>query len=98
MRRSFLVLLIVCGCGNAKLISRDPSGGTIHIGGNHERAMEKAEDLMRAHCGRRGYAITREGEEPIGVDTSWHSVTEKTDYRVHYACGPEQEPRGEAGH
>ena len=59
----YLLIILGCGsllaCGQAMILSQDPNGGVLAVGGLTEQAMlQSAEEVMRAHCGRRGYRIT----------------------------------------
>jgi hypothetical protein len=104
MRTVVVLVALLGGCGNATLVHRDQTGGVIHLGGNKDKAMDKARAMMAEHCGEDAYAVVSEGEEPIGVEyktsvvpaigLARSSATEKTDYRVHYECRSQADHAG----
>lgn len=67
---------LLAGCGSARLIQRNQTGGVYALQGDRNKAMEQAHQEMAAHCGGPGsYQITQEGEEVIGQDTFQNSDT-----------------------
>jgi hypothetical protein len=64
------LFLVLAACGNAKVIQRTETGGTIELQGDRGKAMEQANQEMAAHCGGPGsWRVVQEGEEVIGQDT-----------------------------
>jgi hypothetical protein len=62
-------VMMLAGCGTARLIHRDQVGGVIELQGDRGKAMEQANEEMAVHCGPDNFTIVDEGEEAIGTDT-----------------------------
>lgn len=79
MRLPLLIpgLLLVAGCGAARVIGRTETGGVLVLDGFRDRARDDAHRQMTAYC-RGPYTIVREGDEVAG---------QVTEFRVHYVCG-----------
>lgn len=70
-------------CGTARIIQRTPHDGVIELEGDHNKAMEQANEQMAALCGSN-FIVLREGVEPAAPGASGDGPTA---YRVHYECG-----------
>jgi hypothetical protein len=69
--------------GDARVIQRTQSGGTIELAGNRTEAMAAADKEMAGHCGPGQFTITQEGEEVVGdADANPAQVA----WRVYYSC------------
>jgi hypothetical protein len=106
MRRVLLIAslaALAAGCGAARLVSRNPTGGIFALEGDRNKAMEDAQQQMAAHC-RGPYTIVAEGENVVGTDTAQSNETyvtrdgtvvnqggqstrQATEWRVQYVCG-----------
>ena len=62
-------VLATAGCGSARLVSRNQTGGVIALQGDRQKAMEQAHQEMSAHCGPGAYRIVEEGEHVVGSET-----------------------------
>ena len=91
-----LAVFALTGCGTARVVSRDPSGGVVAIPENtnswpcHYR--DKAIALIKEDC-PYGYVIAKEEEVPIGTVTTDHTPSDsthstethnRTEYRICY--------------
>ena len=81
-RGLFGAVLALAACGTARIVQKTPYGGVIELQGDHNKAMEQANEQMAAAC--PDFIVVREGPEPI-ADTPEGSGT--TVYRVRYQCG-----------
>lgn len=70
-------------CGTARIIQRTPHDGVIELEGDHNKAMEQANEQMASLCGSN-FIVLREGVEPVAPGASGDGPTA---YRVHYECG-----------
>ena len=106
MRRLFCIaslLALAAGCGHARLVNRNTTGGVFALEGDRNKAMEDAAQQMSAHC-RGPYTITSEGENVVGTDSAQSNETYVTkdgtvvnqggastrqavEWRVQYVCG-----------
>lgn len=73
--------MVASACGTARIVQRNDHGGTIELDGSREQAMDRANDVMAAHCGEGNFSILTEGREPVATKPG------TTVWRVHYACG-----------
>lgn len=86
-------LVALAACGTARVVQKTTAGGTIELEGDHNKAMEQANEQMAAHCGLSNVTVLFEGVEPIddaaGSAASAQAAPEttRTAYRVHYQCG-----------
>jgi len=92
------VAVLLGGCGTARIVHRTPHDGVIELEGDHNKAMEQANEEMAAQCGSN-FIVVREGDEPAAAvvasgaapAAAAPSVAAPADgptaYRVHYECG-----------
>ncbi|HMG21934.1 MAG TPA: hypothetical protein VK607_11470 [Kofleriaceae bacterium] len=73
-------------CGTARIIERTPSGGVIELEGDHNKAMEQANEAMAAQCSSH-FIVVRDGYEPTSAATPAPGASVPTAFRVHYECG-----------
>jgi hypothetical protein len=82
--------VLLGGCGTARIILRTPRDGVIELEGDHNKAMEQANEEMAAQCGSN-FIVVREGDEPVAATAASPSAAAPVDgptaYRVHYECG-----------
>lgn len=71
-------------CGTARVLHQTEYEGVIELQGDHNKAMEQANEEMAAHCGLSNFTVVRDGLEPIGPE---HGDRPDTAWRVHYECG-----------
>lgn len=72
-------VLALAACGTARIVQKTPYGGVIELQGDHNKAMEQANEEMAAAC--PNFIVVREGNEPVAATPG------ATVYRVHYQCG-----------
>lgn len=77
-------VLALAACGTARIIQRTAAGGVIELQGDHNKAMEQANEEMAAACAN--FLIVSAGDEPIAPPSPTGAPT-ATVYRVHYQCG-----------
>src|SRR3954468_5141269 len=70
MRAVAYLVVALSGCATthispARFVSRSPAGGVVATP-RAEVGMDDANEMIAAHCGGGGYAITREGEALVG--------------------------------
>lgn len=97
-------------CGNARVVKRTQTGGVLALEGSHDKAMERAHQIMGSHCGGP-YTVVEEGEHVVGVDTvhdeetyvdeygnvvteGGQSSREAKEWRIRYVCGQGQPAPG----
>ena len=76
-------VLALAACGTARIVQKTAYGGVIELQGDHNKAMEQANEEMAAVC--PDFIVVREGYEPAAdapPDGSGAMV-----YRVRYQCG-----------
>ena len=75
-------------CGTARIVAKTPVGGTIELEGDHNKAMEQANQEMADHCGLSNFTVLSEGAEPLDADNTAATPPEatRTAYRVRYQC------------
>lgn len=78
---TMLLLSLATGCGSYRVLSEAKAGGTVVLEGTHDRAREKAEGYMRAHC-PAGYVVVEEGEATA-------QAGDVREWRIAYACAQE---------
>ncbi|HEX3761055.1 MAG TPA: hypothetical protein VHW23_20310 [Kofleriaceae bacterium] len=78
-------ILALAGCGTARMVQRTPTGGMIELEGDHNKAMEQANEEMAAAC--TDFIIVRAGDEPVTPTAPPDGAPVATVYRVHYQCG-----------
>src|SRR6476659_10048043 len=70
----FVIVALVAGIGSgcattrvsqARFVSRSPAGGVVATP-RAEGGMDDANEMIAAHCGAGGYAITPEGQAMVG--------------------------------
>ena len=76
-------VLALSACGTARIVQKTPSGGVIELQGDHNKAMEQANEEMAAAC--PDFIVVREGLEPTADPSPGGSAA--TVYRVRYQCG-----------
>jgi hypothetical protein len=70
--------VVVAGCGTARVVQRNPSGGVVALQGDRNLALQKAHQQMAGHCGPGAYRILQEGEEVVGSETQGKENTAAT--------------------
>src|SRR4029079_13771283 len=60
-----LVVAALGACGTARIVAKTPVGGTIELEGDHNKAMEQANQEMAEHCGLSNFTVLSEGAEPV---------------------------------
>jgi hypothetical protein len=83
-------VLALAACGTARIVQRTPYGGVIELQGDHNKAMEQANEQMAAQCAN--FIVVREGNEPGGAADPPPGAPVATIYRVHYQCGDAAPP------
>lgn len=95
-----LSLLVLTGCGTARVVHRTQTGGTLALEGIPARAMEAAHRKMRAHCDG-SYSIVEEKEEVVGRNTEHDTLyiegavlggsssRDAKEMRITYVCDEE---------
>ena len=78
-------VLVLAACGTARIVQRTPYDGVIELQGDHNKAMEQANEEMAAQC--VNFVVVREGPEPVAGATAQPGAPVATVYRVHYQCG-----------
>lgn len=92
MRRLLLAgvtaIALIGACGTARIVAKTPGGGTIELEGDHNKAMEQANQEMAEHCGLSNFTVLFEGSEPVEPEGTGAtpSGTVRTAYRVRYQC------------
>jgi hypothetical protein len=76
--RRALLLLTLCACGTARYIQKTPTGGTLELEGDPDRASLEAKRLMIEHC-KGSFQVTSEGERFVGTEAERRQQT-KTVY------------------
>jgi len=78
----------LAACGTARIVSKTPVGGTIELEGDHNKAMEQANQEMADHCGLSNFTVLSEGAEPVDASNAAATPPETTPtaYRVRYQC------------
>jgi hypothetical protein len=76
-------VLALAACGTARIVQKTAYGGVIELQGDHNKAMEQANEEMAAAC--PNFIVVREGLEPIAEVPPGGSAA--TVYRVRYQCG-----------
>jgi hypothetical protein len=76
-------VLALAACGTARIVQKTPSGGVIELQGDHNKAMEQANEEMAAAC--PDFIVVREGLEPLADASPGGSAASV--YRVRYQCG-----------
>jgi hypothetical protein len=86
--RGLVIALALAACGTARIVQKTPIGGTIELEGDHNKAMEQANEEMAAHCGFSNFTVLSEGAEPVDADNAAATPPEstRTAYRVRYQC------------
>jgi hypothetical protein len=93
--RALAIGLVVCAaCGTARVIQRTPSGGVIELDGDHNKAMEHANEQMAALCDET-FIVVKDGYEPISTAPAAPGASVPTAFRIHYQCG-DGSPAGSA--
>jgi hypothetical protein len=75
----------LAACGTARIVHKTPYGGVIELQGDHNKAMEQANEEMAAQCAN--FIVLREGDEPVTAADPPLGTPVATVYRVHYQCG-----------
>jgi hypothetical protein len=76
-------VLAIAACGTARIVQKTPSGGVIELQGDHNKAMEQANEEMAAACA--DFIVVGEGLEPRADAPP--GATAASVYRVRYQCG-----------
>ena len=76
-------VLTLAACGTARIVQKTAYGGVIELQGDHNKAMEQANEEMAAAC--PDFIVVLEGYEPVGDPPPGSSAA--TVYRVRYQCG-----------
>src|ERR1041384_6223303 len=81
-----LFVVALAACGTARIVSKTPVGGTIELEGDHNKAMEQANQEMADHCGLSNFTVLSEGAEPVDSDGRGGATPDatRTAYRVRY--------------
>jgi hypothetical protein len=85
---ALVAIAAIAACGTARIVSKTPVGGTIELEGDHNKAMEQANQEMADHCGLSNFTVLSEGAEPADADNAAATPPETTHtaYRVRYQC------------
>jgi hypothetical protein len=88
MLAGLFVVALEGGCGTARIVAKTPVGGTIELEGDHNKAMEQANQEMADHCGLSNFTVLSEGAEPVDPDGPGAAPPDatRTAYRVRYQC------------
>ena len=84
MTRTTTLLLILAStgsltaCGTARVVQRNPGGGTLALQGVREEAMKDAHVKMSSHCGPGQYSVVQESEQVVGTQTVNSEEAKKT--------------------
>lgn len=75
-----LIAISLVGCATARVVTKYPNkGGVIAIPREDDsKSREKAEEMMRATCGGRGYQILKEGEAVVGSKATTETNVKRT--------------------
>lgn len=106
------ILVLASGCVTHRLVERTPQGGTYTLYGDPGETMAELRPEMEAHCGgpvqivREGEVAvgevtqtdgaTRRRRGGLTLGSSTSETTQKTEWRVTYACGNAPEPAAPA--
>ena len=80
-----VAVLLLSACGTARIIQRTASGGVIELQGDHNKAMEQANEEMAAVCA--DFIIVSAGDEQVAASEAPSGAPVATVYRVRYQCG-----------
>jgi len=78
---ALVAVVILAGCGTARYIERTPTGGTLALDGDPDKANKEAKRLMVDHCKSGGYKVLYEGRAVIGTESERRQET-----RTSYQC------------
>lgn len=81
-----VVLLAVAACASAHYLQWTPTGGTLRLEGDPEKADQEAAKLMSGHC-PGGYEILGDKERMIGTEEERLRMT-----KLRYQCKPRAIP------
>jgi hypothetical protein len=76
-------------CGHASIQYQDTRGGVLALHDDEDIALKDAREQMSAHCGARGYQITKREAVPIGQEVY---TTNSEAYRDEKTKAREHEP------
>jgi hypothetical protein len=79
-----LLVLVGAGCGTARYLKKTPTGGTLELDGDPDKADKDAKRLMADHC-RSGYDVVAHGERLIGTEAERQQKT-----KLEFVCKPLQ--------
>jgi hypothetical protein len=74
------LVLVVTGCGTARYLKKTPTGGTLELEGDPDKANKDAKRLMAEHC-RSGYDVVAQGERLIGTEAERLQAT-----KMEFVC------------
>jgi hypothetical protein len=89
------VLATLAACGTARVIQKMPTNGVIELQGDHNKAMEQANEEMAMHCGAGNFTVLSEGYEAVSPDAGSAAApaappaappTGPTAWRIRYQC------------
>ncbi|TMQ03460.1 MAG: hypothetical protein E6J91_46895 [Deltaproteobacteria bacterium] len=82
-------LAALAACGTARVLHQTPYEGVIELQGDHNKAMEQANEEMAAHCGLSNFTVVHDGFESTDAAPTADAQTEHPEaaWRVHYECG-----------
>ncbi|MBI4511114.1 MAG: hypothetical protein HY698_15895 [Deltaproteobacteria bacterium] len=96
-------LMLLVGCAGTRYVQRSQTGGTIAITGVYDKSMDLARKQMEQHCqgpytvleegevivGEETHASAETKQQKSGAVTTnaGTTTTQKTEWRVTYACG-----------
>jgi hypothetical protein len=83
-------LSALAACGTARVIQRTPYDGVIELQGDHNKAMERANEEMAGHCGSSNFTVMSDeairASTPAGF-TPTEPPSTPTAWRIRYQCG-----------
>jgi hypothetical protein len=88
-------LATLAACGTARVVQKTPTAGVIELQGDHNKAMEQANQEMAMHCGMGNFTVLSEGYEAVPLDAGSgagpgtapaDSAAAPTAWRIRYQC------------
>jgi len=79
LARVCALVVFAAGCGSARYVTKTPTGGTLLLEGDRDRAMSQAQRMMVTHCAG-DYTIVKPGELVVGGTEAERLQTTKMSY------------------